>query len=50
VLEGFRSARMANLPFTEIIIRYPNLKLTARELGGGAIVFLVPQTLYSKSP
>lgn len=49
VVAAFQAAQTAQTPFFEIIIRYRNLKLTARELRGGAIVFLVPQTLSSKS-
>jgi len=29
-----------------LIINYPSLKITARELRGGAIVFLSPRTPY----
>jgi hypothetical protein len=29
----------------ELIVYYPALKITARELRGGAIVYLSPQTL-----
>lgn len=45
VLAAFRAAQAAKTPLTELIVRYPTLKLTARELRGGAIIFLVPQTL-----
>lgn len=48
VLTAFRSAQAAEAPLTEVIIQYSSLKLIARELRGGAIVFLVPQTLSSK--
>jgi hypothetical protein len=44
-LAAFRSAQAAQLPLSEIVVRYPSLKITARELRGGAIIFLVPQTL-----
>jgi hypothetical protein len=44
VLAAFRSAQAAKVATSEFIIRYPSLKLTARELRGGAIIFLVPQT------
>ena len=37
----------AQLPLSEIIISYPSLKITARELRGGAIIFLSPQARYS---
>ncbi len=48
ILVAFRSAQTARLPISELIIRYSSLKLTARELRGGAIVFLAPQTLSTK--
>jgi hypothetical protein len=48
VLSAFRSAAAARLPLTEFVVRYPSLKLTARELRGGAIIFLAPQTLSNK--
>ncbi|HEY0454873.1 MAG TPA: hypothetical protein VGE41_00755 [Verrucomicrobiae bacterium] len=44
VLEAFEKARQAEMPLTEIVIQYSTLKLLARELRGGAIVFLMPQT------
>jgi len=45
VLTAFRSAQAAHMPLSEVIVRYASLKLTARELRGGAIIFLAPQTL-----
>jgi len=48
VLFAFRSAQSARITLHEVIVRYANLKLNARELRGGAIIFLVPQTLSSK--
>ena len=44
VLSTFRNANQARLVFTEFQVRYPALKLTARDLKGGALVFLTPQT------
>ena len=44
VLASFQSARKAHLPLTEIIIHYSALKVMARELGGGALVFIMPQS------
>ncbi len=49
VLAVFRSAKVARLPLSEVMIRYSSLKLTARELRGGAIIFLNPQTLSNTS-
>ena len=45
VLNTLRDAQAAQLRLAELIIYYPALKITARELSGGAIVFLSPQTL-----
>ncbi len=45
VLAAFQSAKSAQLPLSEVVIRYSSLKLTARELRGGAIIFVAPQTL-----
>ncbi|MSU61934.1 MAG: hypothetical protein EXS31_06005 [Pedosphaera sp.] len=49
VLSTFRTAQSANIPLSEIIAEYSALKLTARELRGGAIVFLAPRGLAAKS-
>ena len=43
VLSTFQSAREARIPLTELIADYSALKLTARELRGGAIIFLAPR-------
>lgn len=45
VLRAFRSARAAGLPMGEFILQYSALRLTARELRGGAIIFLAPRAL-----
>ena len=45
VLASFRAAREAQLPLTELIVHFSALKLMARELSGGAIVFLIPQSM-----
>ncbi len=44
VTATFREAQKADIPLSELVIRYSSLKITARELRGGAIVFLSPQT------
>jgi hypothetical protein len=44
VLATFREAQAAQLPLSEVIVHYASLKITAREMRGGAIVFLTPQT------
>jgi len=48
VLTTFRSAAAARLPLSEVVAEYAALKLTARELRGGAIVFLTPRGLTAK--
>ncbi len=45
VLASFRAAREAQLPLTELIVQFAALKLMARELSGGAIIFLMPQSM-----
>ena len=40
VLAAFRQARQAQHPLNELVIHYAALKITARELRGGALVFL----------
>ena len=49
VLASFRSAKRAHMPLNEITIQYSAIKLLARELGDGAIVFLMPQSLNQQS-
>jgi hypothetical protein len=48
VRAAFAEAAEAQLPLSELIINYPSLKICARELRGGAIVFLTPKA--SSSP
>jgi hypothetical protein len=43
VRAAFGDAAKAQLPLTELTINYPSLKISARELRGGAIVFLSPK-------
>ena len=40
VLTTFRQAAAAQLSLSELIINYPSLKITARELRGGALIYL----------
>jgi hypothetical protein len=47
VLAAFKEATTAQLPLSELVITYPSLKITARELRGGAIVFLSPQNAFA---
>ena len=45
VLSTFKLARESHIPLSELIADYAALKLTARELRGGAIIFLAPRSL-----
>jgi hypothetical protein len=45
VLEAFTSAQKANLALTDLHLNFSGLAITARELRGGALVFLEPATL-----
>jgi hypothetical protein len=42
VLATFNHAHQAQMPLAELVVHYPTLKVLARELRGGAIVFLMP--------
>ncbi len=45
VIASFSAARQAQMPLAEIIVYFAALKILARELRGGAIIFLMPQSL-----
>lgn len=44
VLKIFQDAKVSQMPLTELILEFPALKITARELRGGAIIFLAPSS------
>lgn len=48
VLRAFATAQQMEMPLSELVADYGSFRLTARELRGGAIVFLSPRTLASK--
>jgi hypothetical protein len=50
VLELFREARNAEMPLAEVTLQFGSLHITARELRGGAIIFLIPQSALTKAP
>jgi hypothetical protein len=50
ILSLFRLARQAQVPLSEFVIHFASLKITAREMRGGAIIFLMPQHSLSPSP
>jgi hypothetical protein len=45
ILAIFSGAKQANLQFSELVVRYAGFKITAREMRGGAIIFLAPQSV-----
>ncbi len=45
VIEAFRTAQETGLLLTDLHVHYSGLRITARELRGGALVFLTPATL-----
>jgi hypothetical protein len=45
VLAAFHAAKKAQMPLSELIINYAALRILARELRGGAIIFLMPQAV-----
>jgi hypothetical protein len=50
VVDTFHSAQNSQLPLNELVIHYPGLKITAREMRGGAIVFLSAPNLSAPTP
>ncbi len=43
VLRLFNEARKAQMPLTELNLHFASLQITARELRGGAVIFLKPK-------
>jgi hypothetical protein len=50
VLKLLREARTAQMPMAEVSLCFGSLHITARELRGGAIIFLLPQTALLSTP
>jgi hypothetical protein len=50
VLELFREARAGQMPLSEVSLHFSSLRITARELRGGAVIFMFPQTASSQPP
>ncbi|MBU6410914.1 MAG: hypothetical protein KGR98_11070 [Verrucomicrobia bacterium] len=44
VLGIFREAREAQLPLAEFTVHFGSLRITAREMRNGAVIFLLPAT------
>src|SRR5262245_49576954 len=49
VLAAFHNANKAKMPLSELIVNFAALRILARELRGGAIVFLMPQAVNQTS-
>jgi len=49
VREAFHDAKAARMNLSELVVHYPGLKIVARELRGGALIFLVPINLASNT-
>ncbi len=43
VVSVFKGAREVNLAFSEMVAQYGTIRITAREMRGGAIIFLTPK-------
>ena len=50
VLLIFRGAHEAQVTLTELTLQFASLKITARELRGGAMIFLTPKHSFNVSP
>ena len=50
VVAVFQGARKVNMTFTELVAQYATFKITAREMRGGAIIFLSPKAPKWVSP
>jgi hypothetical protein len=46
IVEAFNQALEANLPLTDLHLHFSGLLITAREMRGGALIFLQPATLH----
>jgi hypothetical protein len=49
VLALFREARAAQMPMTGLDLHLAGLHITAREMQGGAIIFLSPKNMFATS-
>jgi len=45
ILETFRESHGAGLGLTELSVHYASLRITARDLHGGALIFLNPRMM-----
>jgi hypothetical protein len=50
ILSLFREARAAQMPMAEVSLDFAGLKVSARDMQGGAIVFLSPKNPLETTP
>ena len=50
IIETFRRAQTAEIVLTEITLNFAAIKVTARELRGGAIIFFAPMNTSTTKP
>jgi hypothetical protein len=50
VLRQFNEAREARLSLAELSLHFASLRVTAREIQGGAVIFLSPKSAMSTTP
>jgi hypothetical protein len=47
VLRLFRESRRAQIPLSELVLQFGSLQITAREMRGGAMIFLTPKHAFN---
>ena len=50
VLRLFHEAREAQMPLAELNLHFASLQITAREMRGGAVIFLKPKDPFNLTP
>ncbi len=50
ILKLFRQAQNAQVPITQLTLNFASLQISARELRGGAMIFLTPKHSFNVSP
>ena len=50
VLRQFKEAREAQLTLAELTLHFASLRVTAREIQGGAVIFLSPKNALTTAP
>src|SRR5215470_2061148 len=50
ILHLFREAHKAHIPLSEMTLQFASLKINAREMRGGAIIFFSPSHSFNVTP